>query len=188
MKYLLLFLTSLTASAQLAIINYSVNTTMPGGNLTFGWTNANPAYPFYILATADLKQPSTNWNVLYYQASNVPAFTYPGGGAAFLYKNFQDGHLLLLGLHDQYYTISTNYTSAGYITTYTVANPMDPSSPIIGTNTVYQYASTNYTTNYNCFIKLYQPIPPPVSVNQAKPFECFTAGLFLSKVIFRLRI
>ena len=184
MKYLLLILTTLSASAQLAITTFTIDHS-PYGNLVLGWTNANPSYPLLILATPDLKQPSTNWTLLF---SNSAPFSY--GFAEWNYSTYYERPNTFVGLHDRFYTVSTNYIIGGTNMVITSSDPISPDDPYVTytTNYVFQLASTNYTTNYNCFFKLYQPIPPPVSVNQAKPFECFTAGLFLSKVIFRLRI
>jgi hypothetical protein len=156
MRYLIILLTTLTASAQLAITKLQMPTNSTA-LLSISWTNANPTYPLLFLASADITVPASNWILI--SSNGVPS-SYGKGN--FNYYNITANHIFYLGIHDSIFTVTTNSQDAGYVTQYVYANPTDPNSAITGTNIVWQAATNTYTTNFNCFFRLYQPIPPPL--------------------------
>lgn len=193
MKILLLLLSGLSASAQLAITEYQFGGAGGKSQLYIGWTNANPAYPLYFLASSNLATPSTNWTVLLDDAVPLAQST-SNSHAIFNYTTQTVGRQVVVGLHDTFYTLNPPViTPVGWETNIVYSGSTDPTVLPVPISTNYLYISvaiTNQSTNFNCFFRLYQPIPAPVpvTVNQAAPFENFTAGLFLSMVIFRLRV
>ena len=190
MKYLLILFLAVSSRASLIVLPPAINST--ANNITIPFTGANTNYWLGLYVSPVLN--STNWTLFTtlpagtFHSSDSNQFVYPFNNYTVVSSRLvhMGGGLYVLvyttnwytGFRGTFYTTQTNlYQNAGWFTNIFVSGGSISFGGVSGgtltTNIVYYpTAFWNITTNFNCFFKLYQPIPvtppgPPPELNSA---------------------